>query len=405
MREFFESISSDDIFKKPLKFYLGFDPTADSLHIGNLAGIVAMCKLAKRGYKPFALVGGATVRIGDPSGKSLERPMLSNEDIKKNLEAISNLLKNIFRRQGIDIVIFNNEEWLSNFLFIDFLRDVGKHFRVGQMLGKESVRLRFNSKEGISFTEFSYQILQSYDFYYLFKNYEIELQIGGSDQWGNITAGIDFVRKMTSKTVYGMTIPLLMKSDGKKFGKSEEGAIWLSPEKVSPYAFYQYFVQVADADVINLMKRLTFLSREEIAFFEKELQGNPNSAQRKLAEEVTHFVHGEEGLSSALKVTEKMAPGSKTSFEELSRDIPHATLSEKEVIGQKFSDIVVKLKLLSSKSEACRLIKNGGAYVNDKRIEDPFFCIERENLINNSCLVFGIGKKKKFLIWIDKLID
>lgn len=408
-RGFVDNITGDELKKRaisPLKVYIGFDPTADSLHLGNLVGIVALDWMQRFGHLPVALLGGATGKIGDPSGKSTERPLLSQEMLEKNVEGI----RKQFERCLKDPVIINNDDWLSSYGFIDFLRDVGKHFRVGPMLGKESVRSRIQSEEGISYTEFSYQVLQGYDFYYLSEKKDVILQMGGSDQWGNITAGIELTRKLSGKPIYGLTYPLLTRSDGTKFGKSEEGAIWLDSKRTSPYQFYQYLVRISDADVIQLLRMLTFIDLEEIFKFEKAFKSGsftPNAAQRRLAEEVTRYVHGEEGLKIALKVTEAAAPGSKASLdpevlEEIARDMPHIALSLAEVVDQKYSDVAAASGLFTSKSEAVRLIKNGGAYLNNEKIEDSSFQIESKHVIGGKYLLFGAGKKKKILVKINK---
>ena len=408
-RGFIDNITSDELrerVNKPLKAYIGFDPTADSLHLGNLVGIIALAWLEKFGHSPVVLLGGATGKIGDPSGKSTERPLLTHEVLQKNVEGI----RKQFHRCLKNPIIMNNDDWLTNYGLVDFLRDVGKHFRVGPMLGKDSVRSRFQSEEGISFTEFSYQVLQGYDFYYLSEKEDVIMQMGGSDQWGNITAGMELTRKLSGKTIYGMTFPLLTRSDGAKFGKSEEGAIWLDPEKTSPYQFYQYLVRVSDEDVIKLMRMLTFMDLEEIETFEKGIQSGdfiPNAAQKRLAEEVTRFVHGEEGLRIALKVTEAAAPGSKASLdpevlEEIAKDMPHTLMKTQDVIDQTYADVAAKSGLLMSKAEGNRMIKNGGAYLNNEKIDDPSFVIQSKHIIGGKYLLFSEKKKKKILIKIEK---
>ena len=411
-RGFIDAMTSQELQKitsLPLKIYVGFDPTADSLHLGNLVGIIALSWFQKFGHTPFVLLGGATGRIGDPSGKSMERPLLDLEILDQNIASIRAFFEKILNPQeGPKPVILNNYDWFSQFSLIDFLRDIGKHFRVGSMIAKESVKARLQSEEGISFTEFSYQIFQAFDFYYLNQKYGVSIQMGGSDQWGNITAGCELNRKLGGEPIYGFTFPLITRSDGKKFGKSEEGAIWLSAQKLSPYHFYQYLFSMPDADVIRLLKMLTFLSLEEIESIENEMKKKdaiPNFAQKKLAMEVTRFVHGEEGLQTALKVTEGILPGSSAKLdsqilENLSQDMLCVHLKVDEVIGQKYVDMVVKIGLLGSKSEAVRLIKNGGAYLNNERIEDPLFIFSRTDLIDEKFMLLSAGKKKKILIRI-----
>jgi tyrosyl-tRNA synthetase len=411
-RGFIDQMTSPDLrdhVSKPIKLYLGFDPTSDSLHLGNLVGIIALAWFQKFGHTPYALMGGATGRIGDPSGKSTERPLLSEQELDRNVSSITRFLQKILHfPRGPSPIFLNNYDWLGKFTLIEFLRDVGKHFRVGPMMAKESVRARLESEEGMSFTEFSYQLLQGYDFHYLNQRFGITLQLGGSDQWGNITAGTEFNRKVKGDQVYGLTWPLLTRSDGKKFGKSEEGAIWLSSEKLSPYHFYQYLFRVPDADVIRLMKMLTFLDLAEIRKIEQSMGKDdyePNSAQKRLAEEVTRFVHGEEGVSAALRVTAGIQPGaeSKLSSEvlkEIAADMPHASLPSIEVVGKKWIDVAVKISLIPSKAEGIRLVKNGGAYLNNVRIDDPAFEIDKAHFIDGIYLLLSSGKKKKILVEI-----
>jgi len=401
--------------KKPIKAYVGFDPTADSLHLGNLIGIMALAWFQKFGHTPVVILGGATGRIGDPSGKSAERPLLDDQVLAANVGRLEGFFHKILHfSSGPRPIILNNNDWFGSFTLVDFLRDVGKHFRIGPMLAKEMVRSRFETEAGMSFTEFSYQILQAYDFYHLFQKYHVTLEMGGSDQWGNITAGLELNRKLGGDSIYGLTFPLLTRSDGKKFGKSEEGAIWLAGDRLSPYQFYQYLVRIPDADVIRLLKMLTFLDMAEIGSLERAMNSPeyvPNTAQKRLAEEVTRFVHGQEGLDAALRVTEGMAPGSKGSketmgegkltgavLEELAADMPNASLSYEEVVGQKFIDIAVRSGLVPSKSEGTRLVKNGGAYLNNERVADPSFSISSSDLIDGSFLLISAGKKKRLLI-------
>ena len=396
-----------DRVNQPIKAYVGFDPTADSLHLGNLFPIMGLAWFQKFGHTPYAILGGATGLIGDPSGKSSERNLLDQETLSHNVRCLEAFFKKILDfPSGPRPVILNNNDWLGKFSLVDFLRDVGKHFRIGPMMAKEMVRTRLQGEDGMSFTEFSYQILQGYDFYYLCREHGVTLQMGASDQWGNITAGTEFNRKLGGETLYGATFPLLTKSDGKKFGKSEEGAIWLSADKLSPYQFYQHLVRVADSDVIKLLKVLTFLEMDEIREIEAGMSV-PNSAQKRLAEEVTRFVHGEEGLQAALKVTEGMAPGSDAKLSgsvlrELAGDMPTAELPIHDVVGQKYVDIAVRVGLVTSKSEGSKLIKNGGAYLNNERVADPALTISSTDLIDHTYLLLSAGKKKRLLIKISK---
>lgn len=409
-RGFVDAITSDELqsaLKKPCSLYVGFDPTADSLHLGNLMGIIALRWFQKFGHTPFVILGGGTGRIGDPSGKSVERPLLSPDVIETNIRRIRKHFEQILDFSVSNApVILNNDEWLSKFGMIEFLRDVGKNFRLGTMLAKESVKARLQSEEGISFTEFTYQMLQAYDFFHLSELHNVSLQMGGSDQWGNITAGIELIRRLSGKPAYGLTFPLLTRSDGKKFGKSEEGSIWLAADRCSPYHFYQYLFRMADSDIPKMLKLLTFLDIREIQEIEKSMHSSsyvPNSAQKRLAEEVTRIVHGEEGLNVALRVTEGAAPGSQAvldvaSIEMIAADMPHAELPFDQVLGLRFVDVAAASGLTSSKGEAMRLIQGGGAYLNNEKIEDSAFKIEEKNLIGRKYLLLGSGKKKKILV-------
>ncbi len=412
-RGFIDQMTSEDLREHvsvPRKVYVGFDPTADSLHLGNLIPVMGLAWFQKFGHTPVAIVGGGTGRIGDPSGKSLERPLLSDEMLEHNVCCIDRFFQSIFPSADPRPIVLNNNEWLGRFTLIGFLRDVAKLFRVGPMLAKESVRARLQSEEGLSFTEFSYQVLQAYDFVHLNRQYGVTIQMGASDQWGNITAGTEYNRKLGGETVYGLTFPLLTRSDGKKFGKSEEGAVWLSADKLTPYQFYQYLIRIPDADVIRMLKVLTFLDMAEIARIEQSMKEpgyEPNAAQKRLALEVTRFVHGEEGLEAALRVTEGLLPGSESQLsgdvlKEIAKDMPHVQLSTDEVVGQKCADLLVKIGLVSSKSEAGRLVKNGGAYLNNKKIQDPAYLLSTEDLIDGSFLLLSAGKKNRMLISVSQ---
>jgi len=415
-RGFIDVISSDELLKRvehPLSLYIGFDPTADSLHLGNLVGIVALAWFQKYGHRPIALLGSGTGKIGDPSGKSVERPLIHGKLLRKNAQKIREQLEKFldFAHPVAPCQMVDNDDWLSSYSVIDFLRDVGKHFRLGPMLGKDSVRSRLNSEEGISFTEFSYQVLQSFDFYHLYREKGVCLQIGGSDQWGNITAGIDLTRKLCGDAVFGMTYPLLTRSDGKKFGKSEGEAIWLDPQKTSPYQFYQYLIRTSDDDVTKLMRVLTFMNMTEIMGYENAIRSGrfpPFDAQKRLAREVTRFVHGEQGLALALRITGGLMPGSKAPLDpdilkEIARDVPCARLSPEEVLYQKYTDVLLKAGFVSSKGEVHRLIKSGGAYLNNETVKSLALTISSDHLIGGRYMLIGLGKKKKMLIETNRL--
>ncbi|PJD97887.1 MAG: tyrosine--tRNA ligase [Parachlamydia sp.] len=413
-RGFIEAMTSSnlrEIASEPLKVYCGFDPTAESLHIGNLLPMMGLAWFQRCGHTPIAIVGGATGMIGDPSGRSQERNLLDEHVLQKNLKGIQKNLESILRYSAngsseTKVVMLNNYDWFKGFSLIDFLRDVGKYFRVGQMLAKDSVKKRMDSDEGLSFTEFSYQLLQGYDFLHLFDHHGVTLELGGSDQWGNIIAGTDLVRKVRGKAVHGLTFPLLTRSDGKKFGKSEQGAVWLSAEMLSPYEFYQYFFRIPDADVIKLMKMLTFMEMEEIRDYEKSMMASdykPNTAQRKLAEEVTRIVHGDEGLQIALRVTQGAAPGSVTALDaetlkNLAGDMPSFTVSLEQIANRKLVDLVNETTPERSKGDLRKMIRNGGVYLNNLRVEDENYVLTQSTLIDGHVMLIALGKKNKMII-------
>lgn len=388
-----------ELLVNPAALYHGIDPTASCLHLGNFVGIVALMHFQKFGHQPVILLGGATGMIGDPSGKDRERPLLTLEEVQGNVKALKKILDRFIKATFV-----NNYDWFSQMNVIEYLRDVGKQFRVGQMLGKESVRTRLQSEEGMSYTEFSYQMLQGYDFYHLYKHHDVVLQIGGSDQFGNITAGIDYVRRVAGKSVYGVTYPLLTRSDGKKFGKSEKGSVWLSEELFSAYEFYQYLYRTPDQDVIRMMKMLTLMEMDEIRAIEKEIPNKPNFAQKRFAEEVTRLVHGEEGVKKALKTTEIITPGKmeihEENLKEISANMPNIQLPRNEVVNQSYIDVMVKSGLLSSKGEVRRLIQNQGAYLNGEKVTDLTLVVSEKNLLKGDVLILSSGKKSSLLVQI-----
>lgn len=400
-----------------LKVYCGFDPTAESLHLGNLLGIIVLSWFQRCGHKAVALIGGATGRIGDPSGKSQERPELDASTLEKNIVGIKSIITKILsQNMSLDpnvgssddsFAILNNYDWWKEVRLLDFLKDVGRFARVGTMMAKESVKKRLESDQGMSYTEFTYQLLQGYDFLHLFQNEGVNVQIGGSDQWGNITAGTELIRKiLQAEGAYGLTFPLLLKSDGTKFGKSEDGAIWLSPSMLSPYKFYQYFFSVPDVDVVRFLKILTFLDMEEINELESKMKSPgyaPNTAQQRLAEEVTRFVHGEDGLNEALKATEALRPGSETkldwrTIEGIAEDIPSCSLSYDQVLNISVVDLSVSAGLFTSKSSARRLLKQGGIYLNNSRVDSESKKIDAEDIVDGKVLLLSAGKKNKVIV-------
>jgi len=402
-----DNVTSEELkvrIQTPCKLYLGIDPTASSLHLGHLAGLSVAKWFLDYGHSVVILIGGATARVGDPSGKSLERPLLELEEVSSNAQALMDQVKAILG-QHAHIEFVDNYDWFSGLNLLNFLRDIGKHFRLGVMLAKDSVKNRLYSEEGISFTEFSYQMLQAYDFLVLFENNGVELQIGGSDQWGNITAGTDLIRKVLKKEAHGLTFPLLTRSDGKKFGKSESGAVWLSKEKGSSFDLYQYLYRVPDADVINLLLKLTHLPLEEIQQLEEGMQGRDpvNTAQKKLAETLVRWIHSEKGLQEALELTAGLQPGKEGKLEVSDLSKWHAlekgpSFNKEAMLGKKFADLFFEVGLAPSRSEATRLIKNGGAYCNNEKIEDTALKLEPQHLIENQYLLLAAGKKNKRVI-------
>lgn len=350
--------------------YIGFDPTAASLHVGNLMTLMGLARLQRNGHTPIALVGGGTGLIGDPSGKSAERTLLTFEQVDANAQGIR---KQLERFLDFDVNrpnrarLLNNVEWLRPIGFLDFLRDVGKYFTVNYMMAKESVKRRIEGDEGISFTEFSYQLLQAYDYLVLFDREKCTLQMGGSDQWGNITAGCDLIRKVRGARAHGLVWPLLTTSSGAKFGKTETGTIWLDAELTSPFRFYQFWLNTDDRDVIKYLKFFTWLDREAIAGLERELARAPEKreTQRTLAREVTLMVHGEAGLADAERETAALFGGGDDDA------APGITLAAAQLAhGMSNTEFMVTVGLASSKGEAARLIKQGGFYINDERVTD-----------------------------------
>lgn len=385
----------------PITLYGGFDPTADSLHIGHLIPILTLRRFQMAGHRPIALVGGATGLIGDPSGRSSERTLNSKEIVVEWTEKIKKQLERFldFSNSSNSARVVNNYEWLSSMNVIDFLRDIGKNFSINNMLAKESVSSRL--EHGISYTEFSYMILQAIDFKELNQRYQCELQIGGSDQWGNIVSGTDLVRRIHQKTVYGLTLPLITKSDGKKFGKTASGAIWLDANKTTPYAFYQFWYNTDDRDVIPFLKSFTFLDFDEIEHLRIKLEKQPEKreAQTRLAEEMTRLTHGEEALKRAKRISKALFQGEvrQLSAEEIKegfRDVPSTTVSDSHF---PLVDLLIQVGAAQSKREAREFIRNGAISVNDERQTDPQIQIDRIEKIDGRFLVIRRGKKNVFL--------
>ena len=386
--------------------YCGFDPTSSSLHIGSLLPILGLMRFQQAGFKPLLLMGGATGMIGDPSGKSLERELLSKDRIEANVQAIEAQLRNFldFDKGDHSAVVVNNADWFSQYPFVDFLRDIGKHFSVGTILAKESVKNRLEG--GISFAEFSYMLLQAYDFLYLYDTYGCRIQMGGQDQWGNITAGIDLIRKLRGKEAFGVTFPLLTTSSGKKFGKSEAGTIWLDENLTSPYQLYQYLINTNDADVVKYLKYFTFLPLEEINGYLDTIQKEPEQrkAQKRLAEEVTSLVHGEKNTALAKRASEVLFGGEVTDItdsilEEIFPDVPKADMASSELSqGVEITQALLACKAVSSKGEARRLISQGGVYVNNRKVADLHYKLTPRDLASEHFVLMRTGKKRFFLL-------
>ncbi len=388
----------------PIALYCGFDPTGDSLHVGHLVGQLTLRRFQLAGHRPIPLAGGATGMIGDPSGKSAERNLLTREQLVHNVTCIKNQLGRLldFGRADNPAVLVDNADWTAPLSFLDFLRDVGKHFPLSAMLAKDSVKLRMGSDAGISYTEFSYQLLQAYDFYHLRKALGCELQIGGSDQWGNITAGCDFVRRKLGVPVWGWTFPLITKADGSKFGKTESGAVWLDPERTSPYRFYQFFVNTEDAKVGEYLRKFTFLTRAEIEALEAAHAANPGAreAHRALAREVTTLAHGADATEAAIAASQILFGGTigdtpEAVFRDLIAEIPNAALDAATLDGEGAAliDLLVAAGLCPSKGQARRDLEAGGVYVNNQRSSGIEQRIGRGDLLYGRYLLLRKGKK------------
>ena len=386
-----------------VSYYTGYDPTADSLHLGHLVAILTSRRLQLAGHKPYALVGGATGLIGDPSFKDAERSLQTKETVDGWVTKIQNQLSRFLDFENGDnkAVMVNNYDWFGNVSFIDFLRDVGKYFTVNAMMSKESVKKRIET--GISYTEFAYQIMQGYDFYELNDKYNVTLQIGGSDQWGNMTAGIELLRRKADKTGHVMTVPLITDSTGKKFGKSEGNAVWLDAEKTSPYEMYQFWLNVMDDDAVRFLKIFTFLSLEEIAEIEEEFNAarHERLAQKILAREVVTLVHGEAAYKQALKITEQLFAGNikSLSAKELKQglnNVPNYAVQADN--NRNIVEILVAAKISPSKRQAREDVQNGAIYINGERIQDLDYTLSDDDKIDNELTVIRRGKKKYFVL-------
>lgn len=402
---------ADALAKEKLTAYIGFDPSAASLHVGSLLPMMALARLQRAGHTPLAIVGGGTGLIGDPSGKTQERTLLTSEQVEINLQGIKGQLSRFldFDAKSNPAQIINNGEWLTRMPLMNFLRDVGKHFTVNQMLTKESVKRRLEQEEGISFTEFSYMLLQAYDYLVLHERYDCTLQLGGSDQWGNILAGLDLVRRLRRARAHGLVFPLVTTSAGVKFGKTEAGALWLDAQLTSPFRFYQFWLNTDDRDVVTYLKYFTFLTQDEIEELSATVETEPEmrAAQRQLAREVTRLVHDESALAKAEHASQILFGGeisgvSEQDILDIFADVPSSEIEQKmfEGEGAAIVNLLSTSGVASSKSEARRLIQGGGVYLNNRRVTDEQERVPLASCIGGRVLVLRKGQKHYHLLKI-----
>lgn len=411
----------DALAKGSVTLYCGADPTADSLHVGSLLPIVCLAHFRRHGHHPMALVGGATGLIGDPSGKSEERNLLDDETIATNVAGIGSQIRTILDRaltmhaddvsvDGADVPIVNNADWIKPWSFIDFLRDVGKNFRINVMLQKDSVKARLEAQEtGLSYTEFSYMLIQAYDFFHLYESHDCVLQVGGSDQWGNITAGTDLIRRKLGKPAFGLTWPLLLTSAGTKFGKTAKGAVWLDAERTSPYEMYQYWMQTDDADAGDMLRKFTFLPIDEIAELEATIERGENrgDVQRKLAHEVTWLVHGKAEADKAVRASkmlfgEKIEGLSDRDLQGVFAEVPSSTIARDRLVeGINIVDLLAETGLQQSKGKARKLVEQGGGYVNNERVSGIDYLVTLDDLTSETKLVLRAGKRAYHVLSVE----
>jgi tyrosyl-tRNA synthetase len=394
----------------PLTLYAGFDPTADSLHVGNLVPLLGLRRFQLQGHSPIAVAGGATGSIGDPSGKAQERQLLTPEVLSANIAKVKEQLKMLldFETKTNPARLLDNAAWTRSVSYLDFLRDIGKHFTVNQMVAKESIRARMEDREvGISYTEFSYMLLQAFDFYVLCRDYNCELQIGGSDQWGNITAGIELCRKKMGRSVFGLTLPLITKADGTKFGKTEAGTVWLDPRRTSVYRFYQFWIQTDDRDVIRYLKYFTFLTQEEIVALERQHAENPGArvAHTGLAKAVTELVHGASATAEAVRASEILFGGdlagvSETTFNEIVGEVPTKEIDKSQLdgVGKPLVEVLVHSGLCPSKGQARKDIEGGGVYINNTREGNFQRAVTSNDLLFGKHLLLRKGKRNYVVV-------
>ncbi|MFN8248737.1 MAG: tyrosine--tRNA ligase [Ferruginibacter sp.] len=403
--------TEEHLLKEMTSAYIGFDPTADSLHIGSLVQILLLLHFQKAGHKPIALVGGATGMVGDPSGKSEERNLLSEDVLQKNVDGIKSQLQKYLDFDGSKpnaAELVNNYDWFKDMHFLQFIRDIGKHITVNYMMAKDSVKNRITGDSGMSFTEFTYQLIQGYDYLWLYQHKNCRLQMGGSDQWGNIVTGTELIRRKIGGEAFAFTCPLIKKSDGGKFGKTEKGNVWLDAEKTTPYQFYQFWLNATDSDVEGWIKIFTFLTKEEIAALVAAHAKDPSKRvlQKKLAEEVTCFVHGREEFEKAVETTQKLfsntnAPAESLSEEDLEsiegiirQDYEKNKLDE----GADILNLLTETTIFKSKGEARKMIQNGGVSVNRNKVTDPQQKVNTSELLHGKFLLIQVGKKNYYLV-------
>ena len=391
--------------------YNGFDATADSLHVGHMVPLMALARLQRFGHIPIAVAGGGTSMIGDPSGKTVERQLLSREAIDANIATVKQQLAHFldFETKTNTALLVNNADWLLSLNLVDFLRDIGKHFTVNYMINKDSVKMRLDREDGISFTEFCYMLLQSYDFLHLHDHFNCMLQTGGSDQWGNITAGVELIRRVRGKSAGALVYPLITKADGTKFGKTESGSVWLAPQRTSPYRFYQFWLNTEDRDVVNYLKFFTWLGEPDIRALEEAVAQRPEQreAQRRLANEMTRMVHDVTALQKAEQATQVLFGGeiaglSASEVADIFADVPSGEVSREKLQGEglPIGDLLLECRVVTSKGEARRAIEAGGIYLNNRRVSDAMLKATPADAIDNQFIVLRCGRKNYWLVRI-----
>lgn len=399
------------LVRGPVAVYNGFDATADSLHVGHMVPLMALARLQRFGHIPIAVAGGGTSMIGDPSGKTSERRLLSREAIESNIATVRQQLAHFldFETKTNAALLVNNADWLLSLNLVDFLRDIGKHFTVNYMISKDSVKMRLDREDGISFTEFSYMLLQSYDFLHLHDHFNCTLQTGGSDQWGNITAGVELIRRMRGKSAGALVYPLIIKADGTKFGKTELGSVWLAPQRTSPYRFYQFWLNTDDRDVINYLKFFTWLGEQDVRELEEAVAQRPaqREAQQRLANEMTRMVHDETALQKAEQATQVLFGGeiaglSAGEVADIFADVPSGEVSREKLQGEglPIGDLLLECSVVASKGEARRAIEAGGIYLNNRRVSDVALKATPADAIDNQFMVLRRGRKNYWLVRI-----